>query len=151
MLQDIITNIITTAICAFLGFVLQAVTKSINEREKNENSHRRTKHSRVIVKKQFFICFISLPILVAIGVLIPTPLSPKTGMDLLFMSAKVVCFLGAFYSFIFAWGAFSAAFEFYPKDEPSNLVSNSPDNTRPSEPVKVPTDDCTEKTADDDR
>lgn len=149
MLKDIITNIITTAIFAFLGFMLQVVVKSMNEREKNENLHSQIKHSRTLVKKQFFICFISLPIFVAIGVLILAPLSPKTVMDFLFMSAKVVCFLVAFYAFIFAWGAFSAAFEFYPKDEILNSESNSPDNTRPDEPVKVPTDDCPEKAADD--
>lgn len=147
LLNDVVSNLIASAVCAFFGFIVSVIVKAMNSEDEKEPLHKMAKYSHKLVKTQFYVCLVALPISVTVGFLIPTSLVEHTLVRIVLMFAKVACFITAFYSFIFAWGAFSAAFEFYPKDIPAKDGTDSTDALRPDEaPVVVP-DNATDDNA----
>lgn len=147
LLDDVISNLIASSVCAFFGFIVSVIVKAMNSEDEEETFRKRAKYSHKLVKTQFYVCLVALPISVTVGFLIPSSLLGDTLLRIALMFAKVACFIIAFYSFIFAWGAFSAAFEFYPKDIPTKDGAGSTDAPRPDESPEVVPDNATDDNA----
>ena len=113
MFQRIIENVIAT----ILSTIIVALVHRIYQWAKNGNSNQKgeikhpIKHPKKLVHHQFFISICTLSTSLPIAFLISA-----RGSTLL-MGAKFTLFIVAGFAFIFAWGAFDAAFSFYPGDE----------------------------------
>lgn len=145
LLQDVLANLVSSAISALFIWLLGAVLKSF--RSGNAPAAKRRRYSRKALEKQFLIWLVLLPCFLAAGFLIPAPLFAETALDVLLMSGRVLCFIVAFYSFLFAWGAFSAAIEFYPPDGSRDVGGKTADASRPGEPAGIPPEDHTAQDA----
>ena len=110
LLQDILANLVSSAISAFIVWCATVVIRSTKSASDATQSEQ--KYSRKAIKAQFFACLVLLPLSLSVGLLIPAPLVIKTATDVLLTAGRVMCFIIAFCAFMLAWGAFDAAFVF---------------------------------------
>lgn len=127
MIQDIVTNLIAGAISAAIVWVLKSIYRAIKSVNKSPSSYSGPKVSRRWVKNQFLICSVLTPVLLTAGVLTPSPPIATNLLEHILMTAKVLCFLIAFFSFILEVGAFDAAFAQYNPDNSFDIPAD--DNT----------------------
>lgn len=108
-IEAVIANIITSAISAFFVFLFKKILKAIQY-----DSPPRATHTKSFLQKYFLTCAVLAPLSLTAGCLMPVNLP----------LIKILCFLAAFYSFIFEWGSFDAAISFYPSDNPVQIPSD---------------------------
>lgn len=102
MIEGVLQNLIASAIAGAFVWMVKRIWNWL--KAGNVPAESGAKYKRKTVKRQFYICMVATPVLVALG-----------------FSAtffwKTAAFVFAFFSFILEWGAFDAALEFYPPDE----------------------------------
>ena len=105
-------NVIAAFIYACLAYVFKKAFKALTQSKKSKPPAKEA--SKASLHKSFLVSlFLFLITLVFIG------------------SIKIMCGLTAGLSFLTTWGAFDAAFAFYPEDEVISEPSESnPDNDR---------------------
>ena len=111
MVGDIVANVVAGIVCAILAHLARKVFSFLTE--PISSSPEPPKPSKRLVRNQFLLCLFAMLISLPAGVLL-VPSTPA------FVFAKIFLFLVAGFSFVFAWGAFDAAFAFYPDDDPGN-------------------------------
>lgn len=110
MLCSIFENVIASAISAI---VIAYIKRFVNRMKTfGEMPLRQKRPPRAFIKKQFFISLTAMAVLFTVSAALPD----------VFASAwlgflRFILFIANGYAIIFAWGAFDAAFEFYPPDE----------------------------------
>lgn len=109
MLESILENIIATAICAGAAAAARRIYQYLRSDGSTGKGNQRT-YSKKLVHHQFLISLFSLTISLPTALLLPIE-------TMLAAFLKVGLFIAAGFSFIFAWGAFDAAFSFYPDDD----------------------------------
>lgn len=109
MLENIFTNIIASVVCAVIAAMSRAIYQNLVSNHPTEASEK-ANYSKKLVHRQFVISLAVLAISLPIACLLP----PGTSTGAAFL--KIFLFMIAGFSFIFAWGAFDAAFSFYPDD-----------------------------------
>ena len=116
-------NVIAAFIYACLAYVFKKAFKALTQSKKSKPPAKEA--SKASLHKSFlvslFLFLITLVVFCSIG-------HPTT---LFIGSIKIMCGLMAGLSFLTTWGAFDAAFAFYPEDEVISEPSESnPDNDR---------------------
>lgn len=129
MIQDIVTNLIAGAISAAIVWVLKSIYRAMKSANKTPSVYSAPKVSRRWVKNQFLICSILTPLLLTAGVLIPSPSVATTLLENILLTAKVSCFMIAFFSFILEVGAFDAAFAQYKPDDSFSVPADNNPNS----------------------
>lgn len=109
MLQAVFENILASAICAVVVAYAKRLFRYL--KTPNEQSVKQIPVPKAVLKKQFFTSLAVMAISFTIAAALPHVM-PFTWLGLL----KVLIFIAAGYSIIFAWGAFEAALAFYPAD-----------------------------------
>ena len=116
MLYDIVKDLIVSAITSTLIFFFNGVISKSSARP-NISQHP---SSRKWVHRQFCVCSLLFPVFLVAFVRIPCSLHPVW-----LALVKVLCLILAFFCFILFWGAFDAAFAFYPKDDIAQVPSHN--------------------------
>lgn len=109
MFKSILENIIVTAICAGVSATARRIYQFLKADNSTGKGNQRT-YSKKLVHHQFLISLFSLTVSLPTALLLPVE-------TILAVFLKVDLFIAAGFSFIFAWGAFDAAFSFYPGDD----------------------------------
>lgn len=109
MLKSILENIIVTAICTGIATAARRIYQYLKSNDSTGKQNQRT-FSKKLVHHQFLISLFSLAISLPTALLLPVE-------TILTAFLKIILFIVAGFSFIFAWGAFDAAFSFYPGDD----------------------------------
>ena len=60
LLDDVISNLIASAACAFFGFIVSVIVKAMNSEDEKETFRKRAKYSHKLVKTQFAVICASL-------------------------------------------------------------------------------------------
>lgn len=124
MQQAIIENIIATIICTVIAALAKKLWAYVKRNYPTSDSSPKNVYRKKTVHHQFFV---SLGILV-FG--LPTAFLIPSSSSLFYMFIRAFLFISTGFSVIFAWGAFEAAFVFYPDDDswhdkPTNDDSNN--------------------------
>lgn len=107
LLENLIAGVICTALCAFL----KRVYVRIKAAEDDMGKPRKPSPAKA-VRKQFFYSLFSLVFSLPTAFMLPITRA-LTPLGVL----RILLLFIAGYAFLFAWGAFDAAFVFYPKDD----------------------------------
>lgn len=103
VLENIFAWGITTAICTIYRY--------IKAEEGNLNPPKEPSPAKTL-QKQFFAALFTLVVSLPAAFMFPISRQPTpTGM------VRIFLFIIAGFAFLFVWGAFDAAFAFYPKDD----------------------------------
>lgn len=122
MIENILSNVAAGIICTVLAYAARKIFTFITAPSDSPANGR--KYSKILVRNQFLITLFTLVFSLPVGVL----LNATTALLAL---AKILLLFVAGFSFIFLWGSFDAAFEFYPDDNTGNdePTCKSPDQT----------------------
>lgn len=107
--KSIIGNLIATGIYAVLVYCIKKIFRS---QSAGQNGQTGKIARKTVLKRQFFASLILLVVTLSVFFSVTTPrlLHPLSAL-------KVLAGLIAGFSFVFTWGAFEAAFSFYPEDD----------------------------------
>jgi hypothetical protein len=115
MLRSIFENVLASVICAFIAAGAKRVFNYL--KTPSEQAPHTGHASRSVVQKQFLISLavmaITLPVMLAL---------PKVKPFTLIGCLKAFLSIADGFAVILAWGAFDAAFEFYPPDDPAGVT-----------------------------
>lgn len=115
-----IENIIATLICGIIASVTKWVYHFIKSAECNPQPGNRITPKKTL-QKQFFISLFIFPLSLSGAWAIPAD-------KLILGFIKIVLGVFAFFSFIFVWGAFDAAFAFYPTNKVGDIPTGDTSN-----------------------
>jgi len=119
LINGIIENLIAGFIATLCAAVLKKLWQFLKTGRSSHDSKTTKTYSAKLVKNQFFICLFAIPILMICA------LQLRNNAGMVFIALKFLLFIGVGFSILFAWGAFDAAFSFYPHDNAVDVPSNS--------------------------
>lgn len=119
LINGIIENIIAGCAATFLAAIFKKLWRFLIKDISGSVPIPTKTNSAKSIKKQFFIALFAIPVFLICFI----QLNNITNAFLAFL--KVFLLLGTGFSIVFAWGAFEAAFSFYPPDNYVYVPSNS--------------------------
>lgn len=117
MFENIISNVIAGAIlnaCAWLLSRLWNHIKNVSSTPYTPSKH----YPRKTVKRQFYICMVTTPLFYGFALTSPA-------------GYAFPWYAFAFISMFLEWGAFDAAFDFYPPDDSVSIPSGKNAESKP--------------------
>lgn len=119
-LSFLVNDLISYVVINLIVYVLRSVRKAHKASDKNLPAEKKTPKEKLHRQFLFWLFGLLLSTIVFFAI-------KETASPFAFVLIKVLAGFAIFFSLIFTWGAFDAAFAFYPSDDDG---SNSlPDNT----------------------
>lgn len=123
MIESFLQNMTVTLACSFIAFIAKSLFNYIKRSETEPDTPQKHTPKKVLQKQFFFSLFAFL-----------FSFSGAWALPLKFLllgTMKIFLTIISFYAFLFIWGAFDAAFAFYPEDDPGNPAppQDAPDDS----------------------